>query len=501
MSSNDVEAESSAPPSEAMGGPESAEPAEQKRKLDIAVAITDTGPCKKHLKITIPRTEIDRHFKESLDSFRREAAVPGFRPGRAPKELINKRFRKQMSEQVKSTLLRSSLEQIDEEHELDPISQPNLDVDAIEIPEEGPMNIEMDVEVRPQFDVPEYKGLQVRRPTMDLPETEVATRVTRFLERYGQLVPKLEGGAELGDTLTADLSFRRSDGQFINDVKEIVFRLRSELRFQNGTAPNIGETLLGVRPGETRLADARLGTAVGDPTLRGQPIKMEVHVTDLKQTRLPEINQEFLHSIGFDSMEDLREAIRAVLRRQFKGEQAQVMRRQIVDALLRQTPFDLPVDLVTREEKNTIARLVAQLKREGMSEEQIRAQAAEIRANAQEVTLRSLKEFLLMAKIADAEGIKVEDEDIAAEIDEIAERTDESSRRVRARIEKEGGLDTLMTQILESKVVAHILKFATVEDVVVAPEPQREVETLDHTANVPDESHAGPTSEKQETGP
>jgi trigger factor len=482
MSSNELETHGSAT---ADLDTEGEKTAESKRKLDISVEITDTGPCKKHLKITIPRAEIDRHFQESLDTFRRDAAVPGFRPGRAPKELIIKRFRKPMSEQVKSTLLRSSLEQIDAEHKLDPISQPTLDVDAIELPEQGPMNIEMDLEVRPQFEVPSYKGLQVRRPVMEIPESEVDIRVTRFLERHGQLVPKLEGGAELGDTIIADLAFARPDGRPINEVKEVQFRLQPELRFQNGTAPNIGQALLGVRPGESRTVDAQLGTAVADATLRGQPIKMEVRVSDLKRFRLPEIDQEFLQSIGFDSMEELREAIRALLKRQFKAEQGQVMRRQILDVLLRQTPFDLPPELVAREEKNTIARLVDQLKREGMSEEQIRARAAEIRANAQETTLRSLKEFLLLAKIADAEGIKVEEDDVSHEIEAIAERTDESARRVRARIEKDGSLDSLVTQILEAKVISHILRFAVVEDLVIAPEPPREVETLDHTADAP----------------
>jgi trigger factor len=471
--------------------------AEPKRKLDIAVTITETGPCQKHLKITIPRTEIDKHFQESLDNLRREAAVPGFRPGRAPRQLIVKRYRKEVSDQVKATLLRSSLEQIDEDYKLDPITQPKLDVEAIELPEDGPMNVEMDVEVRPQFEVPDYHGISVRRPVMEIPDTEVDARVGRFLERHGQLVPKLEGGAELGDTLTADLAFLRPDGRLISEVKEVQFRLRPELRFQNGTAPNIGEALLGARPGETRDAEAKLGSAVADPSLRGQSITMRVSLNDIKRIRLPEFNQELLRSINFESMEELREAVREALKRQFQAEQSQVVRRQILDALLRKTPFDLPTDLVSREEKNTVSRLVAQLKQEGMSEDQIRARAAEIRANAHETTLRTLKEFLLLAKIADAEGIKVEDEDLALEIEAIADRTDDSPRRVRARVEKEGGMDALLTQILEAKVVQHILRFAAIEDLSVAPEPRREVETLDHTANAAAQEEQSSASEEE----
>src|SRR5438067_10640033 len=108
-----------------------------KHKLDLDVEITDVGPCKKHLKVSVARSEIERQFDESLGTMKREAAVPGFRPGRAPRQLVQKRFRKQVSEQVKQTLLMAALKQLDEDHKLNPITQPNLDIEAIELPDEG----------------------------------------------------------------------------------------------------------------------------------------------------------------------------------------------------------------------------------------------------------------------------------------------------------------------------------------------------------------------------
>ena len=144
-----------------------------------AVDITDVGPCKKHLKITIPRDEIDRQYEESLETLRKEAVVPGFRPGRAPRQLVVKRFKKQVSDQVKSNLLMSSLEQIDKDYKLEPITQPQLDVEAIEIPEKGPMNFEMDVEVRPQFEVPELRGAQGQAARSPSSPTSMSTSSSR----------------------------------------------------------------------------------------------------------------------------------------------------------------------------------------------------------------------------------------------------------------------------------------------------------------------------------
>jgi trigger factor len=479
MSTGENEPEVSTAVAEAPDG------AEAKRKLDLEVSITDAGPCKKHLKISIPRSEIDLQYEESLEALRKDAAVPGFRPGRAPRQLIVKRFRKQVSQQVKSNLLMSSLDQIDKEYKLEPIVQPRLDIDAIEIPETGPMSFEMDIEVRPQFDLPTYKGLKVKRPVAEITDKDIDDQLNRFLEGRGTIVPKLEGDAELGDYITGDLTFMSPSGQVLDELKEAEFRLQSELRFQNGTIKGAGPALAGAARGETREVQAALGSAVEDPELRGATISVKILVNDLKRLRLPELNDEFFDSMGFDDLEELRGAIAEMLKRKIQSEQRQAMNRQIVDQMLRQTPFELPTDLVEREERSTIQRLVAQFRREGRSDKEIRANEAQIRANAHETTLRSLKELLLLSRIADAEKIEVTDQDAALEIEAIAARTDESVRRVRARVEKEGGPDSLMTQILERKVIDRILEDTIVEDVETMIEPEEDVDTIDYVLKTP----------------
>ncbi len=206
MSTDDDESDASVSVSDEQ---EEAEPQKAKRKLEIEVAISDAGPCKKRLKITVPRGEIDRQYEESVNTLRKEAVVPGFRPGRAPKQLVVKRFKKQVSDQVKSALLTSSLQQIDKDYDLDPITQPKLDIEAIVLPDDGPMNFEMDIEVRPEFDLPNYQGLKVARPIAEITEKDIDLQLTYYLEQRGQVVPKLEGAAERGDYLTADLVFVR----------------------------------------------------------------------------------------------------------------------------------------------------------------------------------------------------------------------------------------------------------------------------------------------------
>lgn len=470
-------------PTTATAEPEAAEGQEpEKRRLDLQVEITDAGPCKKHLKVVIPQSEIEHQLGESLRSVRREAAVPGFRPGRAPATLVQRRFKKELQGQVKSTLLLQALEQIDEDHKVNPISEPKLDLEAIDVPEDGPLTFEMDVEVRPDFPVPDYQGLTVPRPVRTITEADVDSQLRLFLEQYAQEVPKLEGGAELGDQVTADLKFDK-DGIALNEAREVKFRLQNELRFQDGRIPDLDKALAGARPGETREATAQIGSASPDPALRNQSIHVTFNVLDLKSFRLPEVDHAFLGSVGFDSPDELREALRGMLERRLAFQQRQVVRRAILDQLVERTPFELPADLVARQERSTLRSQVEEMRQAGLSDAQIRAREAEIRANAHESTLRSLKEFFILARIAEAEDIKVEDDDLEAEIESIADRSDESPRRVRARIEKEGLRESLATQILERKAIDHILKSVKHEDVQMAQE--QGVETLDTTAGPP----------------
>jgi trigger factor len=478
MSTGEHEHES---PTGTVDGAEGEGEATEKRKLELDVQISDVGPCKKHIKVAVARSEIERQFEDSLGNIKREAMVPGFRPGRAPRQLVEKRFRKEVAEQVKSSLLMATLEQIDDDYKLNPITQPDLDVGAIELPEDGPMRFEMDVEVRPDFPLPTYKALTVKRPVRTITDEDVDAQYRQFLERFAQIVPKLEGGAELGDFITADLNFTYLDGRPLNVAKEIQFRLQPELRYQDGTVPNVGEALLGVKPGESRDAESIIGSGSVNPELRGQTIGVTFVVHDLKQHRLPEVNSSFFQSHGFSSEAELRDALRRILEDRLVAQQSQALRREVMANLIDQVPFDLPADLVARQEKTTIRRLVTELKQQGLDESGIRAREAEIRSNAHESTLRSLKEFFLLAKIAEAEDIKVEEEDFENEIELIARRSDESPRRVRSRIEKDGLSDVLASQILEQKTLERILDFVAFEEVLL--EEATAVETLDRTVS------------------
>jgi trigger factor len=379
----------------------------------------------------------------------------------------------------------AALQQVDDDHKINPISRPELDLDAIELKADEPLTFEMDVEVQPEFDLPTYKGLTIQKPVRKVTEADLEAGYRSFLERYAQEVPKLEGGAEPGDLVVADMTFEL-DGVQLNHVKEVKFRLLPTLRLQDGVIEDLHGALVGSKPGDRREAVAQIGSSSPDPAIRGKAVRVVFQVLDLKSLRLPDVDDEFLFGLGFDSEEELKDGLKASLERRVAYQQSQAVRRNLLDQLVGQVPIELPSDLVKRQEHSTLRNIVQEMRQAGLSDSDLRAREAEIRANAHETTLKNLKEFFLLSRIAEAEDLKVEDSDLEHEIQMIALRTEETPRRIRARIEKEGLADGLATQILERKVIDFVLNSATIEEVGVGAEADTEVETVDETASNPE---------------
>ncbi len=449
------------------------------RKVKYSATITESGPCRKRIDVSIPEEEIAVQMQESVGDIRKEAQVPGFRPGRVPKVLLERRFKKEVADRVKTGLMVTVLGQIEKDHSLSLISQPKLDFESVELPEKGAMAFHMEVEVRPDFAVPGYESLTVKRPTRDLTDSDADEHFRSFLERYADVVPKTEGGAEPGDILIADLTFKKGS-ETVNTAPDIQFRLQPELRFQDGRVPDCGKALKGVKAGESRTTKAIVGSSSADESLRGQEIDVNFEVKDIKFLRTPKVDAEFLYNIGFDSEVELRDALKRVLHSRYESNRKLAVRKDLMDQLIAAVPFELPKDLVGRQTRDTLRKRLMDLRESGLSDAQIRAKEAELRANAYESTIRGLKEYFILDKIADAVGIKVEESDVEEEIARMAEREDVSPRRIRARLEKENALDFLAIQIIENKTIEHILSKVTIEDVVM--EDEKEIETVEESA-------------------
>lgn len=465
-------------------------------KLDQQVLVTDVGPCRKHIKVTVDRGNIDKRVDEKYKELMGDSWVPGFRPGKAPREIVVRKFKKDVLDQIKGQILLESLEQLAEEQDIAPISPPNLNPTKIEIPDKGPFVYEFEVEVRPQFDLPDYKGLKLKKPIKTFTDADVEQEEQKVLSRYGQLVPK-SGAAAKGDYIIVDMATQH-EGKQIGTAKEITLRVDDTLAFRDGVANKFGEQTIGAKAGDKRTVDIQMTDAVAIQGLKGKSVTATLEVKDVKSLRLPELTHEFLHNFGVHSPEQFRELVRTTLDRKLEYTQRQSAREQVLQQIAASSTWELPNDMLMRQARKAMQRRVMEMREAGMSDDEISARQRLLERDVLQSTTLALKEHFVLQKIAEVEKIEIDDAEIDAEIERIADQAGESARKVRAQMEREDLLETLAAQLIERKSLDLILDNAQYTEVPL--EAQQSVGSSEAQA-VEGQMHdptAAPPEEKKE---
>jgi trigger factor len=442
---------------------------EPTQPLQLDVQVTSPSACERHVTVTISRDDIERYLDDAFGELMPTASVPGFRTGRAPRKVVENRFRDEVTEQVKSSLLLDSLEQISQEERFTAISEPDFDLEAVEVPKEGPMTFEFTIEVRPEFELPQWRGLKLNRPVREFTDADINEQLDQMLSRYGQLVPH-EGPASEGDYVSVNITSFAGGRQLARENEEVI-RVRPTLSFRDARLEGFSKLMVGAKTGDRRTAEVTVSKDAPNVAVRGQKVSVEFEVLEVKKLKLPELTEDFLQEIGsFDSEEKLREAIRMNLQRQLEYQQQRNARSQISALLTKSADWELPPGLLQRQSARELERAVMELRRSGFSEAEIRARENQLRQNSAVSTATALKEHFILERIAEDEKIDVDEGDYEKEIFLIAAQSGESPRRVRAQLEKRGLMDVLRNQIIERKVLELVQSEARFNDEPFEPQ-------------------------------
>ena len=448
-------------------------------KMRLDVSIEDVGPCKKHVRISVPRDAIDETYDDLVTDYAQKAEVPGFRVGHVPSDLVRKRFKNELNEQVKQRVLMASLEQLGDESDLDPINEPNLDLETIEIPDEGDFEYEFDVEVRPEFDLPEYKGLTIKRPNREITDADIDAYLEQFLQQYGKLVP-VEEAAQPGDFLTVNL-VATHNGKQLTRFEEISIRVRPKLRFRDAEIDGFATFMEGVKADETRETDVPVSMEADVVEMRGESVHLKFDILEVKRLEVPELDEEFIARIGVSNPDDLKDQVRGILERQVRYEQRQSCRRQVLEQITESADWELPEDLLAKQVDNALRREILEMQQAGFTTREILARENDLRQRSLSMTRQNLLEHFVLDRIADDENLEVTADDLNAEIAMMAIQRGENPRRIRSRLVKSGMIENLEAQVRERMAVDIILDHAKFEDVPMPPPVETEVEALNRS--------------------
>jgi trigger factor len=391
---------------------------------------------------------------------------------------VSSRFKSELSDQIRSKLLADAMTQVSDQQKLSPISEPELDVNAVMVPADGPMTFEFKIEVRPEFDLPEWKGLSIRRPSRTISDADVEESLTNLLRERARFVPHA-GPAKLGDLIVANLRFLDGD-KVLSEATDLELVVRPRLSFADAELTGFDALVSKARIGTPVTATLKVSDEAAVESLRGKEVTLELTVVDVKQLELPEMTPDLLDELGsFESADALREAVRKQLENQLEWHRRRQVRQQVSSALTASASWDLPPDLLRRQSLRELERAILELRRSGFDDDSIRRHVNELRQSVMGSTASALKEHFILERIAEDQSIADTAGDYDEEIRAIAAQSGESPRRVRANLEKRGLMDVLRNQIIERKTIDLITSHAKFTDTPFEFQ-KRDAEAVDH---------------------
>ncbi len=444
-----------------------AETEENDSRMSLQVKITDVGSCKKHVAVTVSEADVAAIRDDALSDLSGKAQVPGFRVGKVPRALLEKRFKTEIAGDIKQKVLLASLEQLSDEFEIEPISEPKIDVDSLDIPESGDFHYEFEVEVRPDFELPDYAGIKISRSSGEPTAEEYQAHKEQFLTSYAERITT-DDAAGLGDSVICDMTFTH-EGKMIREVSGQSLSLLPTLDFQDAVLNDFDKLLTGAKAGDSREATVMISLQSPVVEMRGEKISIAFNVTEVQHLQVPTIDKEFCERLGASSEEELDGMLKSSVARQMEYQQRQETRRQVLDKITASAEWDLPESLVRQQTENALRREILEMSQAGFTREQIMARENQIRQDALATTRQALKEHFVLDKIATKENIECEQSDIDRELLMMSFQSGEPVRRIRARMVKSGMIENLEAQLRERKAVDFILEKATFEEVPRTP--------------------------------
>lgn len=452
-------------------------------KKEVQTRVEEIGTLRKRLSVTVPARVIHDHLKHNFDELRQDAIVPGFRKGRAPLQLIQKRFGPEVRNSLKTSILAQSFLAATEKENLEVLGDPlfevqieqvvklvNLDeaLPHIELPESRDLSYACEVEVKPTFELPPLDGIEVRTPVISVTDADVDDYILRQRKIRGRFEPLHDQpAAEPDDLLVADVTLRVGQ-ETIKTEDNVQFGVRPT-RLDGIPLPKLGEVLRGARPGDRRTCECRIPDDYERPDLRGRTGEFEFRIHEVKRL-VPMPLDAFVSLMGADSVEQLRELVREEREAERDRLIERARREQVIEYLLQNTALDLPAALSSRQTDRAVLRRVIELQQRGVPDSEIEAQIDELRVSAREQVARDLRIEFILAKVAEKLGVEVTDEEVNTEIARIARLYHRRFDRVRDDLHQRGLLPQLAEQIRQDKCIALLLKEARIVQAEERPE-------------------------------
>ena len=419
------------------------------------------------LQIEVPSEEVSKEWDAIANSFARFAKIPGYRPGKAPRAVIEKRFRKEIQDELTKKLVSKSYHEAIEQEQLRVASLANIE--DVQLGEDKSMRFRATVVTAPEFELPEYKNIPVQLPETNVSGSEVDVAIERLRDQTADFVDVPERGLEMGDFAVIDFE-GSSDGKPISEIAPQASKnLHGGKKFWLHLAPNnflpkFCEQMVGQKPGETRTVTVDFAVDFPVKELAGKQANYNVTVSEIKQKVLPVLDDAFAAKlIPGRTLADLRQVIEHDLVHEKKHERDRAKEGQVVKYLHEQIQFELPPPLLKSETRRVLADLVQRNRERGVPDEMLKEKEKELVETSAGLAAHRLKTNFILHRIAERENIQVSRDDINARLREEAARYNVPVDKMRKELQGHDGLDGFAEQILLGKTLDFLKANVSVE--------------------------------------
>ena len=430
------------------------------------VTIENLAPCKKLLRIEVPAQEVDTAFNNTAQEFQRQVRLPGFRPGKAPRAMVLKQYEPDILTEVKRRLVPDSYRKALKEHKINVVGYPN--VEEVQFGRGVALMFNVTIETAPDFELPEYKGLPARVPNTTVTDADVDKAIGILRDRQAKYETVAREAAE-GDIAVVNYT-GTCDGRPIIETAPTAKGLTEQKNFwvniaKDSFIPGFSEQLIGAKKGDQRTVTVTFPPDFVTAALAGKQGQFAVEVAEVKERRLPAMDQAFAEAYGAESPEKLRDGVRDDLTNELKTKKTRETRNQVVKALLDAVKFELPEGVVAEETRNVVYQIVQENQNRGIGKEVIENQKDQIYSAAAVGAKERVKAAFIFRKIAEREGIKVENKELNLRVHMLAQQYQVPVEKFAKDLEKRNGGAEIYDQLMNEKVITFLESHAKIEEV------------------------------------
>lgn len=422
----------------------------------MKVTVEELAPCKKKLHVEVEPEEMDKKFQEAYRELQQKAKIPGFRPGKAPISLLKVRFGDYVRDKVLEKAFPETYEKAIEEAGIKVATEPNVPV--LELEEGKPFKMVIEVEEEPDFELKEYKGLEIEEVKYQVTPEEVDRFIDRMREQKAILSDREDKTARDGDLVVVDYDIE-VNGEVLDSKKGEGMSLvlgsgESISGFEDG--------IMGHKVGDTFPVEVEIPEDHYDKDLAGKRVKFIITLKEVKDRKLPELNDEFAKEMGYESLEDMREKVMETLREEHEQRARAEMIAQIKDKLVSQYDFPVPPSLVEKEVEKRLEDEKFHLRLRGVDPENADVDWEKRRKELEEEAIADIRFSYLLSRIAEAEKIEVDEGEVKEKIEEMAEKFQRPVDEVLGLMYKTGRLQSLSLDMLRKRVLDFLLEHAKI---------------------------------------